>query len=105
MRFYWHPFSPWKAWMQPRFLPAIPPDDPSVTRGRHDMSEHLDALESRLSGQEWLVGAYSLADICYAPFVTTLDLVDLGGLLDERPAVRAWVDRLAARPAVDATRP
>jgi glutathione S-transferase len=42
---------------------------------------------------------------CYAPFVTTLGLVDLGGLLDERPAARAWVERLAARPAVHATRP
>jgi glutathione S-transferase len=42
---------------------------------------------------------------CYAPFVTTLGLVDLGGLLDERPAARAWVERLASRPAVHATRP
>ncbi len=95
----------WKAWMLPRFSPDVAPDDVSVSRGRHDISEHLDVLADRLRGREWLAGAYSLADICYAPFVTTLDLVDLGGLLDERPVVRAWVDRLAARPAVHATRP
>jgi glutathione S-transferase len=95
----------WKAWMQPRFSPAVSFDDPAVARGRHDLAEHLDVLEARLRGQDWLAGTYSLADVCYAPIVTTLGLVDLGGLLDERPAARAWVERLAARPAVHATRP
>jgi glutathione S-transferase len=85
MKLYWHPFS--------------------VARGRHDLAEHLDVLEARLRGQDWLAGTYSLADVCYAPFVTTLGRVNLGGLLDERPAARAWVERLAARPAVHATRP
>lgn len=96
---------PWKAWMQPRFAPGIAADDPTVIHGRDDMAEHLDVLAARLGGRDWLAGAYSLADVCYAPFVTTLDLVDLGRMLDERPEVRAWADRLAARPAVHATRP
>jgi len=43
-----------------------------------------------------LVGDYPLADICYAPFVTVLDRVRLGGLVHERPAVRAWIERLLA---------
>ncbi len=95
----------WKAWMAPRFSPDVAVDDPSVTRGRRDVAEHLDVLGERLRDREWLVGGYSLADVCYAPFVTTLDLVGLGELVEERPAVRAWVERLSARPAVRATRP
>ncbi len=53
----------------------------------------------------WLVGDYSLADICYAPVVTVLDRVRLGDLVNERPAVHAWVERLLARPAVRDTAP
>ncbi len=93
----------WKAWVGPRFSPAIAADDPSVHQARADLAAHLDVLAGRLATREWLAGDDSFADICYAPFVTTLDLVELGALLDERPAVRAWVDRLAARPAVRAT--
>jgi glutathione S-transferase len=51
------------------------------------------------------VDGYSLADICYAPLLTVFDRVDLGDLIDERPAVTAWVERLRARPAVRDTAP
>jgi glutathione S-transferase len=115
MRLYWHPFSvvPRRVRIAVREkgvaceevqvdLPGGALRQPAFRR--LNPFGQVPVLEARLRGQEWLVGAYSLADICYAPFVTTLDLVDLGGLLDERPAVRAWVDRLAARPAVHATR-
>jgi len=51
------------------------------------------------------VDEYSLADICYAPLLTVFDRVDLGHLVDARPAVAAWVERLRARPAVRDTAP
>jgi glutathione S-transferase len=94
----------WKAWMAPRFS-DVRPDDPSVRQGHAAMARHMDVLEARLRGAVWLVDAYSLADVCYAPFVTTFEMLGLGDLLDGRPAVRAWVDRLAARPAVRDTAP
>jgi len=97
--------APWKAWMAPRFSSDVRPDDPSVARGRETMPAHLDVLEQRLRGASWLVDGYSLADICYVPFVTTFNLVGLDDLLQARPAVRAWVERLAARPAVRDTAP
>src|SRR5262249_21715940 len=94
----------WKAWMAPRFA-GTRPDDPSVREGHAAMARHMDVLEARLRGAAWLVDGYSLADICYAPFVTAFDLLGLGDLFAGRPAVRAWVDRLATRPAVRATAP
>jgi glutathione S-transferase len=101
-------FAPaWKAWMAPRLSRDVRPDDPSVQRGRDGMAAHLDVLEARFRGGEWLVDDYSLADVCYAPFVTVLglELVGLHELVVERPAVRAWIDRLSARPAVRDTAP
>jgi glutathione S-transferase len=95
----------WKAWVAPRFGADVAPDDPSVARGRLDVAAHLDVLEVRLARREWLAGDYSLADVCYAPFVTTFALVGLADLLDARPTTRAWIDRLADRPAVRDTAP
>src|SRR5215470_12612324 len=75
----------WEAWMAPYFKPGVSADDPSVRAGRDRIAHHLDVLEERLAGRFWLVNAYSLADICYAPTVTVLDYVRLGHLLADRP--------------------
>lgn len=97
----------WKAWMAPRFVPSVAADDPAVRRGREQVAAHLDVLETRLAGAEWLAGDFSLAEICYAPFVTVLgsDFVGLGDVVAARPAVQAWVRRLNDRPAVRDTAP
>jgi len=95
----------WKAWVAPRFNPDVAPDDPSVQQGRAALASHLHILDHRLCHSEWLLASYSLADVCYAPFVTVFDLTGLGNLLDAHPAVRAWVGRLNARPAIKATAP
>jgi glutathione S-transferase len=95
----------WKAWVAPRFSTDVRPDDPSVQQGRDMIAVHLDVLGARLQAATWLVGDYSLADIGYAPLVTLLDLVGLGDLIRARPVVQAWIERLAARPAVRDTAP
>ncbi|HEV7735590.1 MAG TPA: glutathione S-transferase family protein [Candidatus Binatia bacterium] len=95
----------WKAWMALHFVPDTRADDPAVVQGRADVAAHLDVLAERLTGADWLVGDYSLADVCYAPFVTTFAMVGLGDLLDARPAVRAWVERLNTRPSIRDTAP
>jgi glutathione S-transferase len=95
----------WKAWMAPRFVPGVAADDPSVAQGRAEVAAHLDVLETRLAHVDWLGGDYSLADVCSAPFVTTFALVGRGAVAEARPAVRAWIDRLARRPAVRDTAP
>jgi glutathione S-transferase len=95
----------WKAVVAPLFSPDVTADDPSVQAGRAALAHYLDVLETRLGDAAWLVGDYSLADVCHAPFVTTLDMVGCGETLRARSRVAAWVERLAARPAVRDTAP
>ena len=57
----------------------------------------LAALEGRLEGREWLVGAgMTLADIAVYGYT---HVAGEGGFeLEPYPAVRAWLDRVAAQP-------
>ena len=45
----------------------------SVQEGRVEMGRQLDILAERLMQQDWLVGEYSQADVCYAPLTRSLD--------------------------------
>lgn len=58
----------------------------------------LDALEARLGCRDYILGsAFSLADV---PAASALLLgQDLGGVVDGRPNIAAWLDRCRARPA------
>ncbi len=97
---YWPPA--WKLWMAPR-LPkylADPWTEKSVSDGKQQISMHLDVLEAQLEDDDWLVGNFSLADVCYAPFVLVLDRVDLGEEVTKRPRVHGWVKRLQARQSI-----
>lgn len=95
----------WKAWVAPRFDPDVRADDPSVLAGREAIAAHLDVIAGRLGDAPWLAGEFSLADVCYAPFVTVFGMIGLDDLLRERPLVRGWVERLSARPSVRDTAP
>ena len=64
---------------------------------RKEMARYLPVLEAALDGRQWLEEEYSLADVAYAPH---LHLVAEGGFdYSPYPRVRAWLDRLLARPA------
>ncbi len=57
----------------------------------------FDAMESHLAGHEFLAGsAYSIADIALYAYTHVADEggFDMGGY----PAIRAWLDRVAAKP-------
>jgi glutathione S-transferase len=55
-----------------------------------------------MRGREYIAGDYSLADITYIPFFTRLDRYQ-ATIDDSVPNVKAWMERLLARPAVRAT--
>lgn len=95
----------WKAALAPLFVPGTAVDDPAVRDGRDALARYLDVLDARLGDAPWLAGAYSLADVCHAPFVTVLGQVGCGDVVHARPRVAAWIERLAARPAVRDTAP
>jgi glutathione S-transferase len=99
-------FAPaFKRWLPRLFAPEEQWDRADQERAVGDMAQHLDVLEEVLAAREHLAGSFSLADIAYAPLVCELSGCQLGHLLEERPAVRAWVRRLRARPSVRATSP
>ncbi|HEY6598129.1 MAG TPA: glutathione S-transferase family protein [Pseudomonadales bacterium] len=93
---YWPPA--WKQWMAPRL--GVEWTDASVAEGRQTLAAHLDVIESRLARRDWLVGDYSLADVCYAPLVLVLDRVGLEAEVSARRSVALWVKRLSQRPAI-----
>jgi len=97
---------PFKRWIARLFLPEESWDRADQDAAKVEIAAHLDVLEERLRGREFLAGdAFSLADVAYVPMVCELAMCQLGGLLAPRPAVTAWVERLRARPAVQATSP
>jgi GST-like protein len=63
----------------------------------------IDVLEKALAGREFLTGEYSIADMATYPWITAA-WDPFRSMMPEKFAacrnVQAWLDRLAARPAV-----
>ena len=71
---------------------------PSWAQDAKEMKAQLDILEGGMGSRAWIAGnAMTIADICLGPIVhRCLDFpVDLPGLA----GVRAWREKIAARPA------
>jgi glutathione S-transferase len=67
--------------------------------GRLQMT--IDRMEETLAdGRSWLLGAYSLADICVMPVFMRMDDIGLGKLWSDRPAVTRWFEMFKQRPAL-----
>ena len=57
-------------------------------------------METALSNSAWLAGeTYSLADVSYIPYLTRFEHLHLLGMLDDRPYLRQWYERVKARPS------
>ena len=97
--------GPLKRWLARLFTPEASWDRADQERARDELARHLDVLEPMLERRAYLVDGFSLADVAYAPFVCELEACQLGELLGSRPATRAWIDRLRARPSVRTTSP
>jgi glutathione S-transferase len=71
-------------------------DAHEAENGRKELARYLPVLESALAHADWL-GDYSLADIalCSAPWLPGAVRLRLSG----HPRVRAWLERIRARPA------
>jgi GST-like protein len=55
-------------------------------------------MEKRLGNREYIAGDYSIADMALYPWARTFDWREQD--TDEIPNVKAWVERIEARPAV-----
>ncbi|HEY0468104.1 MAG TPA: glutathione S-transferase family protein [Polyangiaceae bacterium] len=72
-------------------------DAQEAENGRKELARFLPVLEGALTNADWLVGDYSLADIAFAPHLGFL--VQYGFDFPGTPRVRAWLERIRARPA------
>lgn len=90
-----------KAIMHVMFAPmrgeAVDPE--VVAQGKAAGARVLDVLEQGLAGKDYLAGTYSLADICYMPYLEYLFATDMGDIVRERPNVSSWWGRLSERAA------
>ncbi|HPU53183.1 MAG TPA: glutathione S-transferase family protein [Burkholderiaceae bacterium] len=72
-------------------------DAQQAEHGRKELARFLPVLESALTGADWLVQEYSLADIAFAPHLGFL--LQYGWDFPGTPRVRGWLERIRARPA------
>ncbi len=55
----------------------------------------LDAIEAKLAGQDYILGAYTVVDMAMYPL-----MLRAPGQLSAHPNVCAWIERLRIRPGV-----
>lgn len=70
----------------------------AIDRYTNEVHRLYGVMNRRLSDREYLAGKYSIADIASWGWVVSHNLQ--GQNLDEFPNLKAWFDRMAARPAV-----
>jgi len=76
----------------------------AIERYVNESARLLEVLDTRLDGRDFLGGEYSIADMATYPWVVA-GFAPLEGLLPDRVGrlakVRAWLDRVGKRPAVE----
>ena len=83
------------------YQPGVGPDEALCEAKTKALLPTLDLLEKHLqqSSGLYLVGPFSLADVTFMPYTFQFGPCGLQPLLDERPALAAWVARCLERPA------
>lgn len=86
-----------------RYAPTM--DPPQVlpyaqTRYRNEVRRLYGVLDKRLAGREYVADDYSIADMAIWPWARGWETQEQD--ISELPHMSAWLDRVAARPAVQA---
>lgn len=71
---------------------------PAIDRYQHETRRLYEVLEHRLQGRDYLCDEYSIADIANFTWVNIHNWSGVG--IDDLPNVKAWLERIRARPAV-----
>jgi GST-like protein len=84
------------------YAPSMLADQRQVAYGAHRYTNEVHrlygVLNKRLADREFVAGDYSIADMAAWPWITPWKAQ--GIQMDEFPHLRAWYDRIRARPAV-----
>ncbi len=70
-----------------------------VEEGRVAVRKAVAVMDKQLAGQDYLAASFSLADICFMPYVEYLFMVGEGALITDAPNVAAWWTRVSERPS------
>lgn len=84
------------------YAPAMISDQRQVAYGAirytNEVERLYGVLNRRLAGRDYICGDYSIADMAAWPWTVPWKLQ--GIVLDDFPALKAWFERMEARPAV-----
>ena len=84
------------------YAPKLVDDPAKIEYGRvrygNEMNRLCGVADRQLAERPFLTGEYSIADIAAWPWLRVAD--KLGQSFDDFPNLKAWVDRIAERPAV-----
>src|SRR5579885_1635964 len=75
-------------------------DQARLQRLHRGIERALDYLNHELTGQQFLAGDFSIADIGFAPRVLVLGNLGLAAGVN-RPNVDAWIKRMVQRPSIE----
>ncbi|KFE68368.1 glutathione S-transferase family protein [Hyalangium minutum] len=80
-----------------------PKDEKTLAEGRELVARDLKAMDGALQGREYLTGKLTVADFS---LVSALLMRDVAGIdLTPFPNVKAWAERMEARPSLKKARP
>ena len=80
------------------FLNSAPENPYAIERYTQEAARLYGVLERHLSdGRDYIAGEYSIADMASYPWIAAHK--KHGQQLDDYPALKRWVERIAARPA------
>lgn len=83
------------------YAPSMdPPNDLPYAQNRYrsEVARLYGVLDKRLAGRDWVAGPYSIADMAIYPWAKGWENQQQD--LSKFPSMAAWLDRMAARPAV-----
>jgi GST-like protein len=81
------------------FGAETPRNEPAFAKFFDESRRLVHVLEGRLRDREWIAGAYSIADMINYPWFASVAENQLA-VLEGADAVKRWMARMAARPAV-----
>ncbi|MFQ3622594.1 MAG: glutathione binding-like protein [Acetobacteraceae bacterium] len=70
----------------------------AIERYTREVNRLYGVMEKRLEGRDFLAGDYSIADMACYPWVVPHERQ--GQAIEEFPRLKAWLERIASRPAV-----
>jgi GST-like protein len=98
----------WLFWSSAGLSPAVgmlvqlsrnlPDQTKALDKVKSELQEMWHVLDGQLAGKDYILGEYGIADIAAYPFYSRMATFSVD--VSASKNVKAWADRIAARPAV-----